>query len=270
MSAPGQLVVSVRRRGGRVAVGTAVAGTVFIAAGAFWLSFTALADLARRSGIDASQAWAWPLIVDGIIVVATVSVVALSRFGPRVTWYPWMLLMAGTAVSVVANVSHSAFIADIQVPGLVAGAVAAVPPLVLLAMTHLTVILLRPVPETAPAAESVAAVEPVAGVESVVAEVTAAGQAVAQIAPTRPAADPGPAPQVGVPAPDEQDRRAVAFGLRDQEWSNKAIARHLGVHPSTVGRWFAAVPATPDTDDPVPDDAEPDGPVPAGGQEEAA
>ncbi len=29
---------------------TAVVGTVFIALGAFWLSFTALADLAARSG----------------------------------------------------------------------------------------------------------------------------------------------------------------------------------------------------------------------------
>ncbi|TXH41647.1 MAG: excisionase, partial [Actinobacteria bacterium] len=35
---------------------TAVAGTVFIAAGAFWLSFTSLADLAARSGIGAGQA----------------------------------------------------------------------------------------------------------------------------------------------------------------------------------------------------------------------
>lgn len=33
------------RRGGRLAVSTAVAGTVLIALGAFWLSFTALADL---------------------------------------------------------------------------------------------------------------------------------------------------------------------------------------------------------------------------------
>ena len=53
-------------------------GTVFIALGAFWLSFTALADLAARSGVDRGQAWAWPLIVDGIIVVATVAVVALA------------------------------------------------------------------------------------------------------------------------------------------------------------------------------------------------
>ena len=80
-------------RGGRLAVGTAIAGTVLIAAFAFWLSFTALSDLARRSGVDAGQAWAWPLIVDGLIVVATVAVVALD--GQRAAWYPWLLLMAG-------------------------------------------------------------------------------------------------------------------------------------------------------------------------------
>ena len=84
---------AVRTRGGGVAVVTALAGTVFIAAGAFWLSFTALADLARRSGVDAGQAWAWPLIVDGIIVVATVAVVALAS--QRSAWYPWLLLAAG-------------------------------------------------------------------------------------------------------------------------------------------------------------------------------
>ncbi len=41
-----------------VSVRTAVAGTVFIAIGAFWLSVTALADLAARSGIGTGQAWA--------------------------------------------------------------------------------------------------------------------------------------------------------------------------------------------------------------------
>ena len=93
------------RRGGRLAVMTAVAGTVLIAAGAFWLSFTSLADLARRSGIDAGQAWAWPLIVDGIIVVATVAVVALA--GTRVAWYPWLLLILGAGLSVTANSIHA-------------------------------------------------------------------------------------------------------------------------------------------------------------------
>ena len=129
------------RPGGKLAVGTAVAGTVLIAAGAFWLSFTALADLARRSGIDAAQAWAWPVIVDGMIVVATVAVVALA--GLRAAWYPWVLLAGGALISVTANALHAVVAADADVPGVLAACVAAVPPLVLLASTHLTVVLIR-------------------------------------------------------------------------------------------------------------------------------
>ena len=82
---------------------------------AFWLSFTSLADLAARSGIGAGQAWAWPLIVDGIIVVATVAVVALA--GQRSAWYPWALLVGGALVSVTANAIHAVVAADADVPG---------------------------------------------------------------------------------------------------------------------------------------------------------
>ena len=195
------MTLATRTRGGRVAVATAVAGTVFIAAGAFWLSFTALADLARRSGVDAGQAWAWPLIVDGIIVVSTVAVVALA--GQRSAWYPWALLAAGAVVSVTANAIHAVVTADADVPSVLAASVAAVPPLVLLAITHLTVILTRRLPTAEPSRES--------------------GEETATVAPS-------PVP-VG---------REVAVLLREEEgWSNKQIARHLGVHPSTVGRWFA-------------------------------
>jgi DNA-directed RNA polymerase specialized sigma24 family protein len=47
------------------------------------------------------------------------------------------------------------------------------------------------------------------------------------------------------PTTDEApaDRRERARLLREAGWSNKRIARHLGVHASTVGRWF--VPAHP-------------------------
>ena len=100
----------------------------------FWLSFTSLADLAARSGIGANQAWAWPLIVDGIIVVATVAVVALA--GQRSAWYPWALLTGGALVSVTANALHAVVAADADVPGVLAAAVAAVPPVVLLAITR--------------------------------------------------------------------------------------------------------------------------------------
>lgn len=167
-------------------VATAVSGTVLIAAGAFWLSFTSLADLARRSGIAPQQAWAWPLIVDGIIVVATVAVVALSPAArPRATWYPWLLLASGAAVSVAANALHAVIAADASVPAVVAAA--------------------RPDPSELP--------------------------------PT-PAAPTSEASAV--------DQRDEAKQLRLDGMSNRAIARHLGVHPSTLGRWLAPTGSTPE------------------------
>lgn len=178
-----------------------------------------MADLARRSGIGADQAWAWPLIVDGVIVVSTVAVVALA--GERAAWYPWALLVGGAAVSVTANSLHAVVAADADVPGPLAAAVAAVPPVVLLAITHLTVVLTRA--STRPA-DVRPAVEPIPAL------------------PQSEAASLDPAPTTAgtldTGTVDGPDRRAVAAKLREQDWSNKAIARHLGVHPSTVGRWL--------------------------------
>jgi len=204
-------VIPARLPNGRLAVSTAIVGTVLIAAAAFWLSFTALTDLAHRSGVAAEQAWAWPLIVDGLIVVATVAVVALD--GQRAAWYPWLLLMVGTAVSVTANALHATVAADPSVPAALAGCVAAVPPLVLLASTHLMVVLVRSHRTTPADAEPLAEAE-VEEDEPTVLTVTQAA------------------------APTPTGRRELAAGLRRQGWSNKRIARHLGVAPSTVGRWF--------------------------------
>jgi hypothetical protein len=133
--------VNGRTTSSRWVVATGIAGTVFIAGFAFWLSFTALTHLAMRAGIDARQAWAWPLIVDGIIVVATVAVVALrERQGHG---YSWFLLVSGALVSVTANAVQAAMPAGMNLPPALAAAVSAVPPVVLLAITHLTVVLAR-------------------------------------------------------------------------------------------------------------------------------
>lgn len=225
--------------GRRWAVATAVAGTIFIAAGAFWLSFTALADLADRSGIGSWQAWAWPLIVDGIIVVATVAVVALA--GRQGSWYPWTLLIGGAAASVTANSLHAVVAADADVPGVLAAAVAAVPPIVLLAITHLTVLLTRTdtnedpaqtgTPDGSSVATPAAAVTRAADATTTYRNEHRASVGVEDAQEINGSALPI-APQVG--------RRVRAAGLRASGWSNKKIARELDVHPSTVGRWFAA------------------------------
>lgn len=125
-----------------------IAGTVLIALGAFWLSFTALRDLAERSGVPAGQAWVWPLIVDGLVLVATVAVVALDEH----RWYAWTLLGAGASLSLAGNSLHATYTGEL--PLAVRILVAAVPPLSLLAVTHLTYLLAR---RPHPAVETVTA-----------------------------------------------------------------------------------------------------------------
>lgn len=215
------------------AVTTAAIGTILIGLGAFWLSFTALADLAERSGIPERQARIWPLLVDGLIVVSTIAVVALdSRAG---AWYPWTLLIGGALVSVVANSLHAVVAADASVPAPLAAVVAAVPPLVLLASTHLTVVLTRKAPHTtevsapdlATAPERQPAPLPVGEVVRTVTE---------------------PEPESSTPDAAEETAgerlRERAAELKAEGWLHKDIAEALRVHPSTVGRWLKHAPVT--------------------------
>ncbi|WP_245953478.1 DUF2637 domain-containing protein [Arthrobacter silvisoli] len=121
---------------------TAVGTTVVIAIGAFILSFAALTDLAQRSGIEAHLAWIWPIIVDGMIVASTVAIVALNGHSRRAMVYPWTLLFFGAIVSTAANSVHAILTVDAirsGIPPMVSALVAAMPPVVLLAITHLTV-----------------------------------------------------------------------------------------------------------------------------------
>jgi hypothetical protein len=74
------LVRSLRRSA--VTFWCTVAMTVFLAAGAFVLSFEALRDLAVRNGIPAQLAWIWPMIIDVTIAQATLALVTLSHPDP--------------------------------------------------------------------------------------------------------------------------------------------------------------------------------------------
>ena len=110
------------------AASTAVTGL------SFWVSYTALSDLAAHNGISPDQAPAIPLIVDGLTIVSTIAAYALDTRRARV--YAWALLILGTAVSVAGNAVHASG------HGPVAVAIAVIPPLVQLASIHLTMTLL--------------------------------------------------------------------------------------------------------------------------------
>lgn len=134
--------MSTHRLGSRWVVWVSIIGTGLIAAGAFWLSFTSLSDLAARAGVQTP--WVWPLIVDGLIVVATIAAMAMARRPGA--WYPWLLLTGGAILSVIANALHAMFTDSLGVPPVMAAIVASVPPVVLVSVTHLTVLLARTEP----------------------------------------------------------------------------------------------------------------------------
>ena len=132
-------------------------GTGLLALGGFTLSFAALRDLAVRVGMPADLGWIWPLLIDGMIVEATLAVVALAQRGSRAVWYAWFLLAVGALVSVGSNGAH----AVISGHGWAGAAAASVPPVVLLATTHLTVLLMAaPEASAAPARVPAAVVAP--------------------------------------------------------------------------------------------------------------
>ena len=137
---------------------TSVVGTGLLALGGFTLSFAALRDLAVRVGMPADLGWIWPLLIDGMIVESTLAVVALSQRGSRrAVWYAWFLLAVGALVSVGSNGAH----AVITGHGWAGAAAASVPPVVLLATTHLTVLLMAaPESSVSPAQVPAAVVVP--------------------------------------------------------------------------------------------------------------
>ncbi|WP_328438244.1 DUF2637 domain-containing protein [Nocardia puris] len=210
----------------------AVAGTIGIAALSFILSFAALTDLAARSGV--AYPIAWPLIVDGLIVVATVAVVAL-----RGSAYAWVLLGAGALVSIAGNVIH-AVLPPGPVVAEVAAAVALVPPIALLAVTHLTVILARPAPraqQDEPAAASLTLPD-----DTLAPTPLAENREIAEDPQTAEATTPE-AEAVEHEVADVEPRTAAELLIRTTTLSNYAIAGRVGVSEATIRRWRKTVPA---------------------------
>lgn len=181
--------------------------TIAIAALAFGLSYTKLVDLAVRAGYGPYAAHLWPLIVDGISVVATRGVLRLTSGRKQA----WALLVAGTAVSVIAAATSS-LLPPGPLPPIAAALVSIVPPLCLLVAPHLAVLLAR---------DARMRVEPVVDSPVVV--------------------EPDP---VELPEITTQDRRARALELLGTGMSLRAVAREVGVSDTSVRKWRDAVTPT--------------------------
>jgi hypothetical protein len=203
-----------------------VAATFGIALLAFVLSYSKLVGLAERAGYTPRMATLWPLIVDGLAVVATLAVLKLQKSG-----YAWFLLLAATTVSVIAAVASAVF-PDGALPPVAAALVSVVPPLCLLVTPHLAVQLMRK-----PKQHDDVAVRTVA---------TVAAEAVPDVAVVAPDEDatvaPDEPPQLFAVA-NKQKRttpaqRADALRLITQGVPRREVARRYAVSDTTVRRWL--------------------------------
>jgi hypothetical protein len=85
---------------------TSAAGVLVLAAAAFTLSYDALHQLALDSRVRPGLAWMWPVVIDGTIVVALLTVLAAKRAAAR-TGYPWALAGLFSLASVAFNIAHA-------------------------------------------------------------------------------------------------------------------------------------------------------------------
>jgi hypothetical protein len=92
--------------GGRWTYRVSAAGVLLLAAAAFTLSYDALHQLALDSRVRPALAWLWPVVIDGTIVVALLTVLAAKRAGIR-AGYPWALAGLFSLASVAFNVAHA-------------------------------------------------------------------------------------------------------------------------------------------------------------------
>lgn len=94
-----------------------------LAGGAFALSFDSLNKLAVENGVTMGLTWVWPLVLDGSIVVFSLSALRSRLYGESIL-YPMSLVVLTTIASVLFNVAHAP-------SGPLAHTMAAVPPIAL-------------------------------------------------------------------------------------------------------------------------------------------
>ncbi|MER6332672.1 DUF2637 domain-containing protein [Streptomyces sp. NPDC001034] len=113
----------------QLVLGTAGIVIVALTAGAFWLSYAHLADVAGQHGLGASpiRRWAWPATLDAFIVAGEL---LMLRAALRLTTDPWAIAVTvgGSVGSIALNVAGVSGTDNARSVPLLDYVVAAVPP----------------------------------------------------------------------------------------------------------------------------------------------
>ncbi|WP_370935151.1 DUF2637 domain-containing protein [Amycolatopsis sp. cg13] len=122
--------------------------TGLVAVGAAYASYRHGREFALRFGADSSTASIWPLLVDGLLTIATVELWKRGRSGrEHGRWVAWSAFVFGIGLSLLANVGSAPVESPLQV------VVAACPPVALLfAVELLNRALKQQIAETCPEA----------------------------------------------------------------------------------------------------------------------
>lgn len=185
-------------------IGKVTAGLVMLLSlGAFVLSFEALRDLAVMSGaLQAKQAWVFPLIVDGSIIIFSLSALRASLVGEDRRWYMALVTIV-TLASVAFNIAHAR-------GGILSCVMAAMPPVLLFA-----------------------------AFESLMRQLFSAVAPQIKVKPPAKAKARQSGPTVSVQA-ETNDRRTKVVEMFEQGHPRKVIAQQLGISPATVSRYISA------------------------------
>ena len=118
---------------------TTIAGVALLALIAAVVSFRHMHELCLRHGEDRLAAVLIPLAVDGLIVVASMSILLAYRYGSRGSLLAWSLLVVGSLASLGANVA-------VAEPSLIGRIIAAWPSLALIGSYELLMSQIRRCP----------------------------------------------------------------------------------------------------------------------------
>lgn len=181
-----------------------------LAIAAFALSFEALRDLAVVTGAipNPKQAWLFPVLLDGGVVVFSLAALRASLTGSDRRWYMTLVVVV-TLLSVAFNVAHAT-------RGFLPGIMAGMPPLLLFMAFES---LMRQIQDSfnVPSASKQKAPRPL----------------------------PRTTSPICLPCPENKER---AIALRAEGWSKSKIAKELGVSPSTVTRYLRNSPQDSSSD----------------------